>query len=134
MVISIDPDCKLCYMLTIVSSSSLTKNQIKLKTNKEKFMNFGSDWLDDNKLSVHLGKTECILFGSKRKLTEVKDFNIVCNCHTIASKTCVKYGSLNTDNFLTGELVVNNILTRVNARLQFRYKHLQEQEKVCNQS
>ena len=27
-----------------------------------------SKWLVDNKLSLHLGKTECILFGSKRKL------------------------------------------------------------------
>ena len=33
-----------------------------------------SKWLVDNKLSLHLGKTESILFGSKRKLKKVKDF------------------------------------------------------------
>ena len=31
-----------------------------------------SDWLIDNKLSLHLGKTESILFGSKIKLKAVK--------------------------------------------------------------
>ena len=29
-----------------------------------------NDWLIDNKLSLHLGKTESILFGSKRKLAK----------------------------------------------------------------
>ena len=33
-----------------------------------------SKWLVDNKLSLHLGKTESILFGSKRKLKKIKDF------------------------------------------------------------
>ncbi len=35
-------------------------------------------WLIDNKLSLHLGKTECIIFGSKRKLRKIKDFSINC--------------------------------------------------------
>lgn len=42
-----------------------------------------SSWLVDNKLSLHLGKTESVLFGSKRKLKKVKGFHIVCNGHTI---------------------------------------------------
>ena len=45
-----------------------------------------SKWLVDNKLSLHLGKTECILFGSKRKLTEVDSFNVNCNGHLIKPK------------------------------------------------
>lgn len=81
-----------------------------------------SDWLVDNKLSLHLGKTESILFGSKRKLKKVKDFNIVCNGHTIESTTSVKYLGLNIDNLLSGELVVNNIISKVNARLKFLYR------------
>jgi hypothetical protein len=39
---------------------------ISEKLGKE--LQFCSQWLIDNKLSLHLGKTECILFGSKRKL------------------------------------------------------------------
>ena len=33
-----------------------------------------SKWLVDNKLPLRLGKTESILFGSKRKLKKIKDF------------------------------------------------------------
>ena len=29
-----------------------------------------SDWLVDNKLSIHLGKTESILFGTRTKLAK----------------------------------------------------------------
>ena len=31
-------------------------------------------WLTDNRLSLHLGKTECMLFGSSKKLKRVKTF------------------------------------------------------------
>ena len=34
-----------------------------------------AEWLIDNKLSLHLGKTESILFGPKQKLKHV-DFSI----------------------------------------------------------
>ena len=33
-----------------------------------------SVWLIDNKLSLHLGKTESILFGTKRKLSNCRNF------------------------------------------------------------
>ena len=35
-------------------------------------------WLIDNKLSFHLGKTEAILFGSKKRLKKVNSFNVKC--------------------------------------------------------
>ena len=81
-----------------------------------------SEWLVDNKLSLHLQNTECILFGSKRKLRKVKDFLIVCNDHTIDSTTSVKYLGLNIDNLLSGKIVVNSIISKVNARLNFLYR------------
>jgi hypothetical protein len=33
-----------------------------------------------------LGKTECILFGSKRKLKRVSNFQVSCNNHIISSQ------------------------------------------------
>ena len=36
-------------------------------------------WLVDNKLSLHVGKTECLLFGSKRKLSKVGNFHVFCD-------------------------------------------------------
>ena len=51
------------------------------------------DWLVDNKLSLHLGKTESILFGPSRKVKCVGEnsFNISCHSFKIEMKTCVKY-------------------------------------------
>ena len=37
------------------------------------------DWLIDNKLSLHLGKTETILFGTKRKLKHITNFLVKCD-------------------------------------------------------
>ena len=45
-----------------------------------------SKWLVDNKLSLHMGKTECDLFGSKGKLRSVDDFYIECNGQNYGTK------------------------------------------------
>ena len=82
-----------------------------------------SDWLVDNKLSLHLGKTECILFGPKRKLKKVKNFKVTCFDHVIESISSVKYLGLIIANFVSGEMIVNNILSKVNARLKVMYRH-----------
>ena len=81
-----------------------------------------SKWLIDNKLSLQMGKTECILFGSKRKLRKTNKFSIECNGHTIKAQNSVKYLELDLDNLLTGETIVNNIVQTVNARLKFLYR------------
>ena len=102
MVISIDPDCKLLLYAddSTILFSHKDPDQIAHKVGK--VLESCSDWLVDNKLSLHLGKTECILFGSKRKLKRVKDFKVTCNGHSIEHTTSVKYLGLNIDN-LGGE-------------------------------
>ena len=80
-----------------------------------------SKWLVDNKLSLHLGKTECILFGSSSKLREVHNFEIGCNGHTIKAQSSVKYLGVNLDNFLSGKTIANSIIGKVNSRLKFLY-------------
>lgn len=61
------------------------------------------DWLVDNKLSLHLGKTQSILFGPKRKLQNVNenDFSIECDNIKIESKSNVKYLGIILDKFLS---------------------------------
>ena len=81
-----------------------------------------SKWLIDNKLSLHMGKTECVLFGSKRKLRKIDNFSIECNGHTIKAQRSVKYLGLNLDDQLTGETIVNSIVKKVNGRLKFLYR------------
>ena len=45
---------------------------------------------NENRLSLHMGKTELILFGTKRKLSMHNEFSIVMNDgHVIKSKKSV---------------------------------------------
>ena len=77
MVISIDTDCKLLLYThgskILFSHSDPDQIANKLRKNLESC----SALLVDNKLSLHLGKSECILFGPKRKLKKVKNFKKV---------------------------------------------------------
>ena len=57
-----------------------------------------SVWLIDNKLSLHLGKTESILFGTKRKLSNCRNLNVSCNGINTEFKTSVKYLGASIDN------------------------------------
>ena len=50
-----------------------------------------SEWLVDNKLSLHLGKTESILFGSRSRLRSQSNLLISCKGTHIGSKEVVKY-------------------------------------------
>ena len=48
-------------------------------------------WLIDNKLSLHVGKTECILFGSPKRLKRVRDFSVSCDGQLVNRVSSVKY-------------------------------------------
>ena len=100
MVISIDPDCKLLLYAddSTIQFSHSDPDQISNKLGK--VLESCSDWLVDNKLSLHIGKTECILFGPNRKLKKVKIFKITCFDHVIESSSSVKYLGLNIGIFL----------------------------------
>ena len=45
----------------------------------------------DNKLSLHLGKTEAMIFGTKRKLKKVELFEVRCGNIEINNVKEVKY-------------------------------------------
>ena len=93
-----------------------------------------SKWLIDNKLSLHMGKTECAFFGSKRKLRKLDNFSIECNGHSIKAQRSVKYLGLNLDDQLTGETIVNSIVQKVNGRLKFLYRQCSFFEKKHRKS
>ena len=81
------------------------------------------NWLIDNKLSLHLGKTEAILFGTKRKLKTVNKFQVKCGDRIINNVKSVKYLGLTLDADLSGESIVSNILKKAGGRLKFLYRH-----------
>ena len=74
-----------------------------------------SKWLVDNKLSLRLGNTESILFGSKRKLKKIKDFSVTCNGQAIINTKPVKYLSY-VGKELSGEAIANEVINKVNDR------------------
>ena len=86
-------------------------------------LNSCRQWLIDNILSLHLGKTESILFGSKRKLRKVTSFEVKCNNEVIKNVNSVKYLGLQIDNDLAGDNIVKGIVKKVNSRIKFLYRH-----------
>ena len=82
-----------------------------------------NEWLIDNKLSLHMGKTELIMFGSKNKLKKVKDFSITCKGHNIKATESVKYLGLQLNQTLSGIETVNNIVKKTNEELGKRTKN-----------
>ena len=95
MIISIDPDCKLILYAddSVILFSHRDPNIISEKLGK--VLESCNEWLVDNKLSLHLGKTECMIFGSKRKIKSAKDFKVDCMRQTIRGQDFVKYLGVN---------------------------------------
>ena len=88
-----------------------------------KELNSCQNWLTDNKLSLHLGKTETILFGTKRKLALVNNFQVQCNNFPIKSVEKVNYLGLTLENTLSGNSIVTNIIKKSSSRLKFLYRY-----------
>ena len=79
-------------------------------------------WLIDNKLSLHLGKTESILFASNRKLKQHKCLRISCNGITVGEKEVVTYLGGQLDQDLSGISMAQKIIHKANACLKFLYR------------
>ena len=82
-----------------------------------------NQWFTENKLPMHIGKTECILFGSKRNLNKVKEFKIEYNGFTIMGQTSVKYLGVILEQTLSGELMAKGIIGKITKKLKFLYRY-----------
>ena len=78
-------------------------------------------WLVDNRLSLHLGKTESILFGTHKKLKGA-EFNVRCGDEAVKRVTSVKYLGVTLDQTLNFREHANEILKKANAKLSFLYR------------
>ncbi len=56
-----------------------------------------NEWLIDNRLSLHLGKTEAILCGTKRKMRNIEDFEVKYKGNTIEYVSEVKHLGIKID-------------------------------------
>ena len=81
--------------------------------------------LIDNKLSLHLGKTESIVFGSPHKIKCNPSLEITCNNLAIKSTTSLKYIGATLDQTLSFSEMAQSLLKKANARFKFLYRNKQ---------
>ena len=62
------------YSALVVSGTDVNEIESHLKCNLASL----NVWLEENKLSLHLGKRKGILFGTKKRLTSGKQLDIEC--------------------------------------------------------
>ena len=87
-----------------------------------------SSWLVDNKLSLHLGKTEFIFFGSCKEIGSSPSLDFKCGDTIFSFKKSVRYLGVDLEQTLSGKLILENILKKGNSRLKF----LRRQAKCLN--
>ena len=68
MYTSVSADCKLILYADDSAMLFAQKDPEVISQKLSKVMELCSNWLIDNTLSLHLGKTESVLFGPRRKL------------------------------------------------------------------
>ena len=88
-------------------------------------------WLVDNKLSLHLGKTECLLFGSKKRLKNCANFQVSCDGNGISRVFDVRYLGVQLDSNINGSSHVANVLTTCSNRLAFLYRNSSFLDQHC---
>ena len=119
---SISVNCKLLLYaddsILVVSDKDPDVISHRLSENLESCYN----WLVDNKLSLHFGKTECMIFGSKRKLKHVKDFQLICRNHVIKGQESIKYLGLTLDQDVSGTSIVQSLIKKSSSKLKFLYR------------
>ena len=78
-----------------------------------------STWLNDNKLSLNLSKTESILFGSNHNLSISPGFSVVVGNNKVIDRESVTYLGCILDNKLTGENMALKVIAKVNQKVKF---------------
>ena len=79
-------------------------------------------WMVDNRLSLHLGKTECILIGSRRRLRDAGDFKVTCDGSDVKRVDQVRYLGVMLDQYLDGQEQALSVVKKVASRLGFLYR------------
>ena len=80
-------------------------------------------WLVDNRLSVHVGKTESILFGTRRALKRVGEFCVTCDGEAVKRVTSVKYLGVILDEVLNFDEFVSKTCDKADSRLTFLHRY-----------
>ena len=71
-----------CKLILYADDSALLvsgKDVVKIEQALSRELDAVIEWLEENRLSLHLGKTQSILFGSKKSLQKDDKLHITCN-------------------------------------------------------
>ena len=79
-------------------------------------------WMVDNRLSLHLGKTECILIGTKHRLRAADEFRVMCDGGDVKRVDRVRYLGVMLDQHLSGQVQALGVIKKVASRLGFLYR------------
>ena len=116
-----------CKLLLYADDSALIASGKNVAENIESTLSYELEyvcnWLIDNKLSLHLGITQSILFGTKRRLSTCVKLYVICNGNVIESKSNVTYLGGTLDQFLSGESIASNILYKSSNKLKCLYRN-----------
>ncbi|KAK1894350.1 Retrovirus-related Pol polyprotein from type-1 retrotransposable element R1 4 [Dissostichus eleginoides] len=115
-------DCNL--FLFADDSALLVSGKNKLQVEKTLSSELGRicTWLADNKLSLHLGKTESILFGSKIKVSKTDGFSVTVGDNIVTRKDEITYlGSILEAN-PSCDKMASSVIKKVNQRTRFLYR------------
>ena len=82
-----------------------------------------SKWLVDNRLSLHVGKTECIVFGSSRKLKGLGNFQVSCDGMPVNQVSSVKYLGVTLDQQFKFTVHVTGMIKKCAGRISFLYRN-----------
>lgn len=80
-------------------------------------------WLVDNRLSLHLGKTESILLVHQENLKMLQILKFCVMVMLLKVLTVLKYLGFCIEKFLSCKNIVLSIIQKVNARLKFLYRN-----------
>ena len=81
-----------------------------------------SHWLEENRLSLHLGKTESILFGFNQWLKQTNNLNISCNGINVNAKDSVKYLGVTLDQNMSCSKMGTAVIKKVNSKIKILYR------------
>ena len=82
-----------------------------------------SERLFENRLSLHLGKTQSILFGSKKRISKCGKLHVTFDGSAIGSESEVTYLGVILDQTLSGASTARTIITKSTNKVKFLYRN-----------
>ena len=120
------PGAVKCKLLLYADDSALMvsgRNVTEIETTLTVELNSIHKWLVDNKLSLHLGKTNTILFGSKKRIQQNNSIQVKCNGNDIESKQQVTYLGLTLDQSISGNTIADKVVLQCSNKVKFLYRN-----------